>query len=349
MRDTYDVVVIGGGHNGLVAAAYLARAGSSVLVLERSSTLGGAAISQPIFPGIDARLSRFSYLVSLFPDRIVSDLGLRFELRSRAVASYTPVPPDKGLLVERTLGPRTEESFRALTGSDREYAAWQEFYGELATVAQQVAPTMLEPLRPAAEIRALLGESSWQRFVERPLGEVIEQTFADDTVRGVVLTDGLIGTYTHAHDPSLAQNRCFLYHLIGNGSGEWRVPVGGMGAVTAELVRAATEAGAEIRGDSEVVRLDADGTRAEVSYLAADTEQKVSARWVLSGVAPATLEVLLGDAPTTPPEGCQTKVNLLLTRLPRLRSGADPREAFAGTFHVGEGYTELQKAYDEAA
>ena len=70
----------------------------------------------------------------------------------------------------------------------------------------------------------------------------IESTFSDDTVRGLVLTDALIGTFASAHDPSLRQNRCFLYHVIGNGTGEWRVPVGGMGAVTAELVRVAQEA-----------------------------------------------------------------------------------------------------------
>ena len=76
-------------------------------------------------------------------------------------------------------------------------------------------------------------------MVERPLGQLIEARFADDTVRGVVLTDALIGTFATAHDPSLRQNRCFLYHMIGNGDGEWKVPVGGMGTVTAELVRVA--------------------------------------------------------------------------------------------------------------
>ena len=76
-------------------------------------------------------------------------------------------------------------------------------------------------------------------MVEQPLGELIESTFSDDTVRGLVLTDALIGTFASAHDPSLRQNRCFLYHVIGNGTGEWRVPVGGMGAVTAELIRVA--------------------------------------------------------------------------------------------------------------
>ncbi len=86
----------------------------------------------------------------------------------------------------------------------------------------------------------------WRELVERPLGEAIEKRFRDDTVRGVVATDALIGTFARLHDPSLVQNRCFLYHLIGNGTGEWRVPVGGMGAVTDALAAAAREAGAEL-------------------------------------------------------------------------------------------------------
>ena len=83
------MVVVGGGHNGLVAAAYLGRAGRSVLVLERAAQVGGAAVSQQVFEGVDVRLSAYSYLVSLLPDRIVSDLGLEIRLADRSVASYT--------------------------------------------------------------------------------------------------------------------------------------------------------------------------------------------------------------------------------------------------------------------
>jgi phytoene dehydrogenase-like protein len=355
----YDVVVVGGGHNALVAAAYLGRAGLSVCVLERGRELGGAAVSGRVFRGVDARLSRFSYLVSLLPDRVVADLGLRIRLASRPVASFTPLRRDSvatALVVERRPGRITAGSFRALTGSDDEYAAWCRFYGEVADLARAVAPTLLEPLPSAAEARRRLGDACWQRFVARPLGETLEATFRDDTVRGVVLTDALIGTFTSAHDPTLRQNRCFMYHVIGNGSGEWRVPVGGMGAVTAELERAARDAGADLVTGAEVVRIDADGRDAEVvcvvrgdNGVAGDGDERhVAGRFVLAGVAPAVLDGLRGG-PVTPPEGAQVKVNMVLDRLPRLRSGHDPAVAFAGTFHIDEGYAELESAHATAS
>ncbi len=136
--EAYDVVIVGGGHNGLTAAAYLARAGLTVAVLERLGHPGGAAVSGPAFRGFPTRLSRYSYLVSLLPDAIIRDLGLPLRLASRPVASYTPV---------------------------------------------------------------LRGGVAGGLLVERPEG------------------------------PATRASRCFLYHLIGNGTGEWRVPVGGMGAV----------------------------------------------------------------------------------------------------------------------
>ena len=351
-KDFYDVVIVGGGHNGLVAAGYLAGAGLSTLVLEQQSHTGGAAVSQQVFPGVDARLSRYSYLVSLLPDKIVADLGLSLELRSRSVASYTPVRRDGrdlGLLVERPEGSATRSSFAALTGSDAEYDAWTAFYGSVGELAQVVAPTLLEPLVSAAALRKQVDPGLWEALVERPFGEIVEQRFADDTVRGVVATDSVIGTFAGLHDESLIQNRCFLYHLIGNGTGEWRVPVGGMGAVTDALAGAARRAGASVVTDAAVTSVDADGTRASVTWLGGDGERSVDCSFVLANVAPATLDVLRGRAVGEKPEGSQLKINLLLSRLPRLRSGDDPSRAFAGTFHIDEDYSQLETAYRQAA
>ncbi|MFJ2393913.1 MULTISPECIES: phytoene desaturase family protein [unclassified Streptomyces] len=353
VHEGYDAVIVGGGHNGLVAAAYLARAGRSVLVLERLGNTGGAAVSTRPFAGIDARLSRYSYLVSLLPRKIVRDLSLDFRVRGRTVSSYTPVERDgrpTGLLVgggER----RTREAFRRLTGSDREYEAWQRFYGMTGRVAQRVFPTLTEPLPTRDELRGRIDdEEAWRVLFEEPVGVAVEENFSDDLVRGVVLTDALIGTFADAHDPSLRQNRCFLYHVIGGGTGAWDVPVGGMGALTDAIAGAARGAGAVIATGHEAIRVETDGRSAEVTYRTADGEGVVAARHVLVNASPQELATLTGEAAPTPAEGAQLKVNMLLKRLPKLRdSSVDPREAFSGTFHVAEGYEQLATAHAQAA
>ncbi|MFF5184575.1 phytoene desaturase family protein [Streptomyces sp. NPDC000345] len=350
---TYDAVVVGGGHNGLVAAAYLARAGRSVLVLERLDHTGGAAVSTRPFAGVDARLSRYSYLVSLLPQKIVRDLGLRFRVQGRTISSYTPAERGgrpTGLLVGGG-EERTREAFARLTGGEREYAAWQRFYGMTGRVAERVFPTLTEPLPTRDELRRRVDdEEAWRALFEEPIGVAVEENFTDDLVRGVVLTDALIGTFADAHDASLRQNRCFLYHVIGGGTGAWDVPVGGMGALTDALAAAARDAGAVIATGHEAVRIATDGRTAEVTYRTADGEGVATARHVLVGASPQALAALTGDEPPAPAEGAQLKVNMLLKRLPRLRDrSVDPREAFAGTFHIAEGYEQLATAHAQAA
>ncbi|GAA3291098.1 hypothetical protein GCM10020295_07050 [Streptomyces cinereospinus] len=322
-------------------------------MLERLDHTGGAAVSTRPFPGVDARLSRYSYLVSLLPRKIVRDLGLDFRLRTRTISSYTPAERagrPTGLLVgggER----RTREAFARLTGGDREYAAWQRFHGMTGRVAERVFPTLTEPLPTRDELRRRVDdEEAWRLLFEQPIGVAVEEHFADDLVRGVVLTDALIGTFADAHDEDLRQNRCFLYHVIGGGTGAWDVPVGGMGALTGALAAAAREAGAVLATGHEALRIDTDGRTAEVAYRTHDGEGVAAARHVLVGASPPELAALTGDPPPVPAEGAQLKVNMLLTRLPRPRDPAvDPREAFAGTFHVAEGYRHLATAYAQAA
>jgi phytoene dehydrogenase-like protein len=340
----FEIVVVGGGHNGLVAATYLARAGRRVSVLERRHELGGAVASGEVFEGVAARLSRFSYLVSLLPNLIIEELGLRLELRPRQVRSYTPLDSG-GLLIERQEGRVTRDSFRALTGDEREYQAWASFQDKLHELAAVIEPTLTQPLPRAGELRAHLRPELWTSVVERPLGELIEWTFSDDTVRGLVLTDGLIGTFASAHDPSLRQNRCFLYHVIGNGSGEWKVPVGGMGAVTAELVRVAQEAKVAIQTGCRVDAIEPLADRGATVRLA--NGQSITAEMILANCAPATLKQLIGE-PYELPVGSQTKINIVLRRLPRFRSGIEAALGFAGTLHLGQGYNRLQQAYEEA-
>jgi phytoene dehydrogenase-like protein len=342
MAARYDVIAIGGGHNALVAAAYLARAGLRVLVLERRDALGGAAVSEQPFAGHDARLSRYSYLVSLLPDRIVTDLELKIELRTRPVAAHAP----EGLLVDAdAASPRTAASFRVLTGGDEEHSAWRHFHEMTAAIGRRLFPTLTEPVPARADVRRLLAAvpGAWEAIAERPLGEVLDERFADGLVRGVISTDALIGTFARVDEPSLLQNRCFLWHVIG---GPWRVPVGGMGAVSGALADAAARAGAELRTGTEVLRLD--GT--EVTWREDSREHVSEARFVLAGIAPELLARIQGDTPPEPAaEGCQMKVNMLLDRLPRLRSGVSPEDAFTGTFRLNEHEDDLAAAYAQAS
>jgi phytoene dehydrogenase-like protein len=348
---SYDDIVVGAGHNGLTTAAYLAQAGRRVLVLERQDHVGGAAVSAAPFPGVEARISRYAYLVSLLPRDIVADLDLDVVLKRRRYASYTPLPhdPTRGLLVDNQDESVTRASFLAALGSEAAFLNWQRFYRRLRLLAERLWPTVLEPLRSADEVGTLLGdEELWTALTQRPLGELLRAWFAEDTVRGVVATDGLIGTFADLDDPCLAQNVCFLYHVIGGGTGEWDVPVGGMGAVTDALAKAAVGSGAEIVTSADVLAIGPDG---DVVWRFGNREERAGAH-VHAGLAPAVLDRLLaagGAEPISkgpPPEGSQLKVNLLLRRLPRLKDPTlEASAAFAGTLHLHESMGELQRAY----
>ena len=343
----YDVAIIGGGHNGLVAATYLAKAGKSVVILEANSEVGGATTSVRAFPEYDAMLSRYSYLISLLPDQIVSDLGLDFECISRTVSSYTPYSrngKDSGLYVARQWDKETEDSFNELDPSGAEWAAWQDFYNEIAEFAVKIAPSMLHPLKSRSELKAEINMPEvWDYLMERPIGEVIQARFKDDLVRGVILTDALIGTFSSAFE--MQANICFLYHLIGNGTGEWKVPRGGMGALVKELVRVATAAGVEIRVNSRVKSLKTDADNATLTL---EDATSITSSFVLSNAAPQVLARLRGKTPPASLEGSQMKINILLKSLPDLKSGIDPRLAFAGTFHAQESFAECESTYLQA-
>ena len=342
-----DVIIIGGGHNGLIAAAYLARAGKKVRILEANQELGGAASSVRAFPGFDARISRYAYLVSLLPDSIINDLELSFESISRTVSSYTPYQrngENHGLLVSRQWDAATENSFNTLDPTGHENAAWQRFYGEISEFAQRIAPTLLKPLMSRSELRQLISlPTVWDYLIEKPIGEVITERFSDDLVRGVVLTDALIGTFTSAFD--IQANICFLYHLIGNGTGEWKVPKGGMGALVTELERVVRTAGVEIELNQRVTQVMSDGYG--VTIMTANGLE-LHAPYLLSNAAPQTLAILRGKLVPKSRDGSQLKINLLLRRLPHLKSGIDPHLAFAGTFHVNESFSQLEGGFTEA-
>ena len=343
----YDVIVVGGGHNGLISASYLAKAGKSVLLIEGSDHLGGASISYQAFPEHDVRLSRYSYLVSLLPDKIVKDLGIKFTTKSREISSYTPDfrgGEDCGLLVERNVGKLSEQSFNKLTGSNHEFLAWKKFYSEVESIAKVIAPTLLEPLPSVKNLMSKLGDDRlWNEICEQPIGQVVRERFSDDLVRGVVLTDALIGTFTSVDD--LQANICFLYHLIGNGTGEWKVPVGGMGAFAEELERVAISSGVKIIKNTKIDQVlpDANGIELESS-----TGNNYAGRDLIWAASPTALASALGSKQPKLRDGSQIKMNMLLKKLPELKSGVDPKLAFAGTFHINERLSDLEKAFDTA-
>ena len=346
-----DVAIIGGGHNGLVAAGYLAKAGLSVVVLEKQDVLGGAAISAKSFKGIDARLSRYSYLVSLLPNQIIKDLGLQVELAPRRFGSFTPDPlTGNGLLVDKVDAVATEASFASINAAS-DFDRWNEFYAKTEQIAQKLFGTVLEPLRTESEVVELLGPELWREFFVEPIGQTIENTFESDLVRGVVMTDALIGTFASNHDAALDANICFLYHVIGNETGEWSIPVGGMGAVTTSMAKRARELGAELKTGCDVFSISAESAVSKtrtVSYRENGETNSVSAKHILANVSEPVLHALLGQPSKQSIEGAQVKVNMLLKRLPRLKSGTDPVAAFGGTFHINENFEQLQTAFEQA-
>jgi phytoene dehydrogenase-like protein len=330
------------------------------LLLEKNDYIGGATTSQRIFPDYDANLSRYSYLVSLFPEKVIRDLGLRLELRTRATASFTPYARNgahDALLLSNVSEQANRNSLLEITGSHTEFEQMQKFYALARIFAEKVWETMLQPL-PSKEALAKefaqdkLGAEAWRALVEEPLGVAVERYLQNDLVRGVVFTDGKIGLSTHPHDASLLQNRCFLYHLMGNRTGEWKVPVGGMGRVADELRRVATASGAEMLTRVGLQHLNFTQGAQSIDFEWDGKEQSVSARFVLLNFGANVLAKLLGRPYQADAihEGSVLKINMLLHRLPRLRASRySLADAFCGTFHIDEGYQQMKLSYQQAA
>ncbi|MEY3756035.1 MAG: hypothetical protein RL356_307, partial [Actinomycetota bacterium] len=248
------------------------------------------------------------------------------------------------LLINRTWDKSNVESFSRLTGSNYESDNWQRFYDQVSKFARIVAPTLLAPLPTRSELKTKLNNDQiWNMLIEQPFGETLDQYFTDDLVKGVVLTDALIGTFSSAYE--IQANICFLYHLIGNGSGEWKVPKGGMGVLVDELHKLALDLGVEIRVNSKVKSIKAGQHLVEIVL---ENQEKLTGNFLLSNAAPQVLAKLQGDAPPKSLEGSQIKINMLLARLPKFKSGVDANDAFAGTLHINETFSQLEKAYNQA-
>jgi phytoene dehydrogenase-like protein len=203
-----------------------------------------------------------------------------------------------------------------------------------------------------AQFSTAAEREAWESFIEQPLGIAIEQHMQDDVVRGLTFTNAKIGILNHPHDRSLRQNRTYLMHAIGQGTGDWHVVVGGMGHVSRELTRVAQAAGAELYTSAPVIRVEPGSHRHAVTFIRDDQEHTIEAAYVLSNVAPSVLAKLLPDAllPAPDVEGAAFKINMLLKRLPRLKAvGYTSQQAFSGTFHMDERYTAMQGSYEMAS
>ena len=312
-----------------------------------------------MFPDYDAHLSRYSYLVSLFPEKIIRDLGLNLELRRRATASFTPYRKNGqhgGLLLSNVDEEVSKRSMFELTGNQTELEQMKRFYRLARNFAEHVWDSMLEPLVSKQDLQRRfeaddISREAWRSLAEEPLGLAIERYLQNDLVRGVVMTDAKVGVLTNPHDPTLLQNRCFLYHLIGNKTGEWKVPVGGMGNVVRELERAARQSGADFVTSVGIHGLDVMGKKRAVEFEVEGKRQAVEARFLLVNFGRNMLARLVGGLyqPDPTDEGSVFKINMLLRRLPKLKAERyQATEAFCGTFHTDEGYAQMNLSYEQA-
>jgi len=357
----WDAVVVGAGHNGLAASAYLARAGLRTLVLERRSCLGGASVTEELWPGF--RVSRGAYVAGLLRPALLRELGLEargLRLLPRRPASFTPLPGGGGLV----LGAGAAADHAAIARfSPRDAERYPAYEALLDRAAQAVEPLLDAPPPDPARLqrrdlgpllrglRAALGLRrdlpAVLALLLGPARRTLESWFESEPLRATLATDAIIGAWAAPSTPGTGY--VLFHHVMGEthgARGVWAYVEGGMGRLADALADAAREAGAEIRSEAPVARIAVEGGRVRGVVLEDGTF--VESRRVLSGADPhRTFLGLVGTA-HLPEDFARAvgaldfrspslKINVALDALPRFRgqTGEGPRPEHRGTIHVG--------------
>ncbi len=370
----YDAIVVGAGHNGLVTAAYLAKAGLRVLVLERRYIVGGAAVTEEIFPGF--KVSTLSYVNSLFRPRIVRDLNLKafgFEMLPRNPSSFTPFPDGRYLF----LGPdkrlvREEIAKFSKRDADRypEYEAMLERVADLIEPLLEMTPPNPLSLRPGdlSKMARLawrfrrLGKDVYEAFriLTGNARDLLDYWFESEALKVTLATDAVIGAFASPSTPGTAY--VLFHHVMGetNGvRGVWGYVRGGMGGLTQALAKAAQAFGAEIRTNAEVARIDVRNGAVVGVTLTDGTEFKAPV--VASNATPAITFLKLVNRADLPPDFVEqverisydsavVKINLALDGLPNFKAypGTEPGPQHRGTIHISPSLDYIEAAFRDA-
>ena len=370
----YDVIVVGGGHNGLVTAAYLAGAGRRVLVLERREVVGGACVTEEIFPGF--KVSTAAYVTSLFRPEIVRDLRLAdygYHVLPREPSSFTPFPDGRSL----TMGPDRALTLTEIAKfSTRDAERYPDYETMLERVADLVEPTLTirapDLVRPGlSDLRTLLALGRGFRRLGGRAAEavdilvgaarpILDRWFESEQLKATLSTDAIIGAMASPSMPGTAY--VLFHHVMGETNGQrgvWGYVRGGMGGLTQALAAAARVRGADIRCGEEVARiLVRDGRVTGVALASGDEFQ---APVVASNADARVTFTRLLDPRLLPGEfveavnrigyeSASLKINVALAELPDFRAlpGREPGPQHRGTIHVCPDPDYIERAYDDA-